>query len=66
MVDLNPLRIDEIWFLEKNEQGASHPYSLVSLKMSPDLNIQKDYLQGRFGGIPFVGDLEQLGWFSKE
>jgi AAA15 family ATPase/GTPase len=66
LLDLKLLRQDEIWFLEKDEHGASHLYSLVNLKMNPDLNIQKGYLQGRFGGIPFVGNLEQLGWFSKE
>jgi hypothetical protein len=66
LLDLNLLRQDEIWFLEKDEHGASHLYSLVNLKMNPDLNIQKGYLQGRFGGIPFVGDLEQLGMPSKE
>ncbi|KHD10629.1 hypothetical protein PN36_34210 [Candidatus Thiomargarita nelsonii] len=60
-MDLNLLRQDEIWFLEKDEQGASHLYSLINLKMSPDLNIQKGYLQGRFGGIPFLGELDQLG-----
>lgn len=66
LLDLNLLRKDEIWFFEKNEQGASHLYSLVNLKMSSGLNIQKGYLQGRFGGIPFIGDLEQLGWLTKE
>ncbi len=60
LLDLNLLRQDEIWFLEKDEYGVSHLYSLVNLKINPDLNIQKGYLQGRFGGIPFVG--EQLGW----
>jgi AAA15 family ATPase/GTPase len=59
LLDLKVLRQDEIWFLEKDEHGASHLYSLVNLKMSPDLNIQKGYLQGRFGGIPFIGDLDQ-------
>lgn len=52
LLDLKLLRQDEIWFLEKNEQGASHLYSLVNLKMNSNLNIQKGYLQGRFGGIP--------------
>jgi hypothetical protein len=65
LLDLKLLRQDEIWFLEKNEQGASHLYSLVNLKMNSDLNIQKGYLQGRFGGIPFIGELEQLGWLTK-
>ena len=54
LLDLNLLRKDEIWFLEKNEQGASQLYSLINLKMNSDLNIQKAYLQGRFGGIPFI------------
>jgi len=54
LLDLNLLRKDEIWFLEKNEQGASQLYSLINLKMNADLNIQKAYLQGRFGGIPFI------------
>jgi len=66
LLDLNLLRKDEIWFLEKDKQGASHLYSLVNLKMNPDLNIQKGYIQGRFGGIPFLSDPEQLGLFSKE
>ena len=65
LLDLKLLRQDEIWFLEKNEQGASHLYSLVNLKMNSDLNIQNGYLQGRFGGIPFIGELEQLGWLTK-
>jgi AAA15 family ATPase/GTPase len=58
LLDLNLLRKDEIWFLEKNEQGASQLYSLINLKMNSDLNIQKAYLQGRFGGIPFISELE--------
>jgi uncharacterized protein len=66
LLDLSLLRPDEIWFLEKDEHGNSHLYSLVNLKMNQDLNIQKGYLQGRFGGIPFLGDIEQLGWFTKE
>jgi len=66
LLDLKLLRKDEIWFLEKDEYGASHLYSLAQLKMNSNLNLQKGYLQGRFGGIPFLGDLEQLGWFTKE
>ncbi|MCK5716691.1 MAG: ATP-binding protein [Thiomargarita sp.] len=60
LLDVKLLRKDEIWFLEKDEQGASHLYSLANLKLNANVNIQKGYLQGRFGGIPFIGDLEQL------
>lgn len=66
LLDFKLLRQDEIWFLEKNEHGASHLYSLMELKINPELNLQKGYLQGRLGGIPFLGDPEQLGWFTKE
>jgi hypothetical protein len=56
LLDLNLLRRDEIWFLEKNEQGASQLYSLANLKIRSDLDIQKGYINGRFGGIPFISD----------
>lgn len=62
LLDLQLLRRDEIWFVEKNHQGVSTAYSLVEFKMRSDLKIEKGYLNGRFGSIPFFGDLESLGW----
>jgi AAA15 family ATPase/GTPase len=62
LLDLDILRRDEIWFLEKNQQGASHLYSLAEFKIRPDLKIDKGYLNGRFGAIPFFGDIHSLGW----
>ncbi len=58
------LRKDEIWFVEKDAGGASYLYSLVDFRIQPSLNIEKGYLQGRFGAIPFIGDLSRLGWDS--
>ena len=60
LLDLDLLRRDEIWFVEKDKGGASHIYSLAEFKMRPDLKIEKGYLNGRFGAIPFIGTLEQL------
>lgn len=60
LLDLDLLRRDEIWFVEKDKSGASHLYSLAEFKLRPDLPIQKGYLQGRFGAIPFIGDLSRL------
>jgi uncharacterized protein len=60
LLDLDLLRRDEIWFVEKDKSGASHLYSLAEFKLRPDLPIQKGYLQGRFGAIPFIGDVSRL------
>ena len=62
LLDLDLLRRDEIWFVEKDQGGASHLYSLAEFKVRPDLDIEKGYLNGRFGAIPFIGDVRSLGW----
>ena len=58
--DLDLLRRDEIWFAEKDSEGASHLYSMVDFKVRKDLEIRKHYLQGRFGAVPFLGNLDRL------
>jgi uncharacterized protein len=62
LLDLELLRRDEIWFVEKDRQGSSSLYSLAEFKTRPDLKIEKGYLNGRFGAIPFFGNPESLGW----
>jgi uncharacterized protein len=62
LLDLDLFRRDEIWFVEKTRQGSSSLYSLAEFKVRPDLKIEKGYLNGRFGAIPFFGDPERLGW----
>jgi hypothetical protein len=58
-------RRDQIWFTEKDRFGASHLYSLAEIKLGElkvrnDASYESDYLQGRFGAIPFLGDLRQV------
>lgn len=60
LLNLDILRRDEIWFVEKDKKGASHFSSLAEYKVRNDLKIAKGYLQGRFGAIPFIGDLKHL------
>lgn len=62
LLDLDLLRRDEIWFVEKDKGGASHMYSLAEFKVRPDLKIEKGYLNGRFGAIPFITPIDRLGW----
>lgn len=66
LLDLDVLRKDEIWFIEKDEAGASHLSSLVEFNVRHDLKIAKGYLQGRFGAIPFIGDIRNLGWVEPD
>lgn len=49
------LRRDQVWFAEKDSQGCSHLYSLSDIKVRATDNIERGYLMGRFGAIPFVG-----------
>ena len=60
LLDLELLRRDEIWFAEKDASAATHLYSLADFKVRNDLEIRKHYLQGRFGAIPFLGNLDRL------
>ncbi|MCA9124026.1 MAG: AAA family ATPase [Planctomycetaceae bacterium] len=60
LLDQDLLRRDEIWFTEKDKRQQTHLYSLTDLKVRKDLRIERSYLQGRFGAIPFVGGMEKL------
>ncbi len=57
LLDLELLRRDEIWFVEKDSDGASSLRSLSEFKIRRDLKIDKGYLNGRFGGVPQLGQL---------
>ena len=54
------IRNDEVWFVEKDEHGASHMTSLVEYK--PRQDVRRGYLMGRYGAIPFFGSLENTNW----
>ena len=60
LLDLDLLRRDEIWFAEKDHSSSTRLYSLTDFKVRNDLEIRKHYLNGRFGAIPFLGDLDRL------
>jgi hypothetical protein len=52
-----PLRRDQIWFTEKDIAGATHLYPLMDHHPRKAENLERGYLQGRYGAIPFIGDL---------
>ncbi len=53
-------RRDQIWFTEKNRYGATDLYSLAEYKIRNDASFESDYMKGRYGAIPYIGNLNQL------
>lgn len=51
------IRRDQVWFTEKNEQGATNLYSLADFKLEKTASFERDYLQGKYGAIPYVRPL---------
>ena len=62
LLNLKLIRPDEVWFVEKGPDGASHLTSLAEYKPREDKDIQKGYLQGRYGAIPFFSSINKLNW----
>ena len=59
LLDLELLRRDQIWFTEKNpDNGVSELYPLDSFSVRKDENISKGYINGRYGAIPFIKDID--------
>lgn len=58
LLNLDMIRSDEVWFVEKDKDGASRLVSLAEHK--PRENVQKGYLQGRYSAIPFFAPIETL------
>jgi uncharacterized protein len=53
-------RKDQVWFTEKNRYGATDLYSLVEYKIPDDAPFEQDYIAGRYGAIPFIGNLNRV------
>lgn len=62
LLDQEIFRSDEIWFAEKNSFGSTKLYSLSDFKEHSTIDIRKGYLNGRYGAIPFLGNLQDLNW----
>lgn len=60
------LRRDQIWFTEKDYSEATDLYSMVEYKLPSqkkvrnDAAYQKNYIDGRYGAIPFIGDFSAI------
>lgn len=54
LLEIPGLYRDQIWFVEKDDEGASHLYPLSDFKPRKFENVERGYLQGRYGAIPFI------------
>jgi len=65
-LDNNLLRRDEIWFVEKSDEGISTIYSLADFfddngeKIRKDESYEKNYLLGKYGAIPNMKDFDMF------
>ncbi|MCZ8227571.1 MAG: ATP-binding protein, partial [Burkholderiaceae bacterium] len=60
LLSCSALRRDEIWFAEKTPHGQTSIYPLSDFQTRKSDNLERGYLQGRFGAIPFFGDFANL------
>lgn len=51
-------RRDQIWFTEKDLYGSTHLYSLIDFGTRKDTSLEKNYLEGKYGSIPAIIELE--------
>ncbi len=47
------LRRDQVWLTEKDTEGATQLYPLTDYRTRKGDNIERGYLQGRYGAVPF-------------
>lgn len=60
-------RRDQIWFMEKNQGEETEIFSLVDYivpskrkKIRNDESYEKNYIKGKYGAVPFIGDFSKL------
>jgi uncharacterized protein len=60
LLDKQLLRRDQIWFTEKDRYGATDLYSLVEYNVRYDASFESDYMAGKYGAIPYIGNIKRL------
>ena len=52
----------ESCFAQKDADQATQLYPLSDFNIHKTANIENGYLNGRYGGIPFLSNLKDLHW----
>ena len=54
LINLKHFAQDEIWFIEKSNEGESKIHSLSDYDLLNNQDVLKGYLNGRFGAVPVI------------
>lgn len=54
LLDTEFMRRDQVWFADKDDEGATHLYPLSDYKPRNKESLVRGYLAGRYGAIPFI------------
>ncbi|MEV5408565.1 ATP-binding protein [Thermopolyspora sp. NPDC052614] len=54
MLEDKILEREEVWFTEKDRDGATELFPLAEFHPRNDENVERGYLQGRYGAVPYV------------
>ena len=61
LLDMSRFRKDQIFFVNKRDDGSSDLYSLFDYKdFREKMDVEKAYLQGRFDAVPYINEFEKL------
>ena len=58
LLDADIFRRDQVWFVEKDKKSTSHVYPLSDFSPRKDEALERGYLRGRYGALPFIGGLK--------
>ena len=65
-MDLDYVRQDEIWFIERQKDHSSKIYSLNKFRSRFDKKVEKEYLLGRYGALPIFDQVSLYTSISED
>lgn len=66
IMDLDYVRQDEIWFIERQKDHSSKIYSLNKFRSRFDKKVEKEYLLGRYGALPIFDQVSLYTSISED
>ncbi|MBI5048641.1 MAG: ATP-binding protein [Deltaproteobacteria bacterium] len=58
VLDTDIFRRDQVWFVEKDTESASRLYPLSDFSPRKGEALERGYLKGRYGALPFIGEFK--------
>lgn len=58
VLDTDIFRRDQVWFVEKDSESATRLYPLTEFSPRKGEALERGYLKGRYGALPFIGEFK--------